>query len=108
MPGGALEGVRTKQGGFGRAQDLHKNIQSGFFVFLGGQMSILAKFFDCLPCPSWRYPDTFVSPGKDPGRSWGHLGCLQELSGGPWGSVHEIGVSKGGPANSIWNPRERA
>ena len=34
--GGAPEGVRTKQGGFGRAQDLHKNIQSVFFVFLGG------------------------------------------------------------------------
>ncbi len=51
--------------------------------------------FDGRPCSSWRYPDILVSPGEDPGRSWGRLGCLQELSGGSWGSVHEIGVSKG-------------
>ena len=94
--GGASEGVRAKQGGFGRAQDLHKNTQSVFFVFLGGPMFIFRRFFDGRPCSSWRYPDILVSPGEDPGRSWGHLGCLQELSGGPGGSVHEIGVSKGG------------
>lgn len=59
-------------------------------------MFIFRRFFDGRPCSSWRYPDILVSPGEDPGRSWGHLGCLQELSGGPGGSVHEIGVSKGG------------
>ena len=59
-------------------------------------MFIFRTFFDGRPCSSWRYPDILVSPGEDPGRSWGRLGCLQELSGGSWGSVHEIGVSKGG------------
>ena len=59
-------------------------------------MFIFRTFFDGRPCSSSRYLDILVSPGEDPGRSWGHLGCLQELSGGPGGSVHEIGVSKGG------------
>ena len=71
-------------------------------------MFIFPTFFDGRPCSSWRYPDILVSPGEDPGRSWGHLGCLQELSGGSWGSVHKIGVSKGGLGNSIWHPRESA
>ena len=59
-------------------------------------MFIFRTFFDGRPCSSSRYLDILVSPGEDPGRSWGHLGCLQELSGGPGGSVHAIGVSKGG------------
>ena len=59
-------------------------------------MFICTTFSDGRPCSSWRYPDILVSPGGDPGRSLGHLGCLQELSGGLGGSVHEIGVSKGG------------
>ena len=71
-------------------------------------MFIFTTFFDGRPCSSWRYPDILVSSGEDPGRSWGHLGCLQELSRGSRGSVHEIGVSKGGPGNSIWHPREGA
>ena len=71
-------------------------------------MFIFRTFFDGRPCSSWRYLDILVSPGEDPGRSWGHLGCLQELSGGPGGSVHEIGVSKGGLGNRIWHPREDA
>ena len=59
-------------------------------------MFIFTTFFDGRACSSWRYPDILVSPGEDSGRVLGHLGCLQELSGGCWGSVHEIGVSKGG------------
>ena len=59
-------------------------------------MFICTTFFDGRPCSSWRYPDILVSPREDPGRSWGRLGCLQELSGGPGGSLREIGVSKGG------------
>ena len=71
-------------------------------------MFIFSMFFDGRPCSSWRYPDILVSPGEDPGRSWGRLGCLQELSGGSWGSVHEMGASKGGPGNRISHPREGA
>ena len=64
-------------------------------------MFIFTTFFDGRPCSSWRYPDILVSPGEDPGRSWGRLGCLQELSRGPGEACTRLECQKGGPGNSI-------
>ena len=70
-------------------------------------MLIFTMVFDGRPCSSWRYPDILVSSGGDPGRSWGDLGGLQELSGGSRGGVHEIGVSKGGSWEFNLAPQRR-
>jgi hypothetical protein len=71
-------------------------------------MFIFRRFFDGRPCSSWRYPDILVSPGEDPGRSWGHLGCLQELLGVLGEACTRLECQKGGPGNRIWHPREGA
>ena len=102
-PSDALVRARPKRRASRRSQGQWRNTTNEFFMFLGRQMFIFCRFV-MVDLAHFGRPHKFLGTLGALPAAFGSV-CLAHGSsqGCPWGSVHDIGGSKGGAltANSV-------